>query len=286
MSLGEKIRRAREAIDLTQKAVAEVIGVDIAEVICWEDDKNIPEGNIRKLLSALFNTEIDIDRKLLEEEISYIASSKLDTGQLEEILSYLKAVEQGIRYGVVLSFQQCPSCDFITKEDLTRLSTPCPNCGKKNETRHIWPQLKLLNLIDSVYFFSQLKNKKFKNISIILFCSLFEALLEDFLETFMKKQGNSSEIITLLLNCYKNIEARTDVLYKKLTGESFKEDLESVNFKGWYENWKEIKDIRNNLLHVKQIYYVKEDILEKTKHNSKGLTTIFAELNNRYCLKN
>lgn len=282
MDLGEKIKKGREAKGLTRKEVAEVIGIDMLEVASWEDKGIIPEAGIRSLLSLLFDARIDLDRVPLEEEIKEMVP-KLNTGDLEEILSYLRAMKQGVRYGTVLSFEQCSSCDFTTKEDLTNPSTPCPNCGKTDETRMMWPGLEFIGLIDSVHFFSQLKNKKIKNISVILFCSLFEGLLEDFLETFLKNQGNSKEVICALLNCYKNVEARIDNLYKQLASKSFIDDLKSMGFKGWYENWKEIKTVRNQLLHVKTIY-VNEDTFEKVTNNSKDLITIFANLNNKYCL--
>lgn len=279
--MGEEIRKAREAKGLTQKEVAEIIGVDVTEVDSWEKS-NIPKASIREFLSGLFETKIDIDRQPLETEI-HNTIPQMRTGQLENILSYLRVVARDTHYGVILSLTQCPSCGFVTADDLSCPSTPCPNCKKTDETRCMWPGLELLDLIDSVYLFSQQKDEKLQKISIIVFCQIFEGLLEEFLEGFMEKRGNSPEVIHLILNRYKNVEERAGTVYKDLTGNGFKEDLESMKFNGWHKDWMEIKDTRNRLLHVKQIF-VKEDVLEKTKRRSENITGIFAGLNNKYCV--
>ncbi|QLG96424.1 helix-turn-helix transcriptional regulator [Pseudomonas yamanorum] len=59
MSIGENIRTKREAIGLSQKALAEAIGSGENTVAGWEKDKNAPPGDKVVSMSKLFGCATD-----------------------------------------------------------------------------------------------------------------------------------------------------------------------------------------------------------------------------------
>ena len=75
MTLGEKIREARQACGFSQEEFAEKMSVSRSAVAKWETDKGVPDIDNLKALAALLNVSIDF---LLDGE------SSLDNGMIRE----------------------------------------------------------------------------------------------------------------------------------------------------------------------------------------------------------
>jgi len=57
--IGQFIKKIREENKLTQKELADKLGVTYQAVSKWENGKNVPDISILKEMSKMFNIDID-----------------------------------------------------------------------------------------------------------------------------------------------------------------------------------------------------------------------------------
>ena len=75
MSIGQKLTSLRKAKKLSQKAVAEALGISSRTYLRWEKDENKPSKDALKKLSDLYGEELSayVDGKNVEEPDSVTA---------------------------------------------------------------------------------------------------------------------------------------------------------------------------------------------------------------------
>lgn len=65
MTFGEKLRKARKEIGLSQVQLAEKINVSRSAVAKWDSDKGMPDVSNLKVMAQLLNVSVDY---LLDED--------------------------------------------------------------------------------------------------------------------------------------------------------------------------------------------------------------------------
>lgn len=181
--------------------------------------------------------------------------------------------------GLKLIRDNCKYCNFIYKHR-PEIKCVCPNCNKTDPT--LWPHPNLYILIDRLYYFR--KAKIGKELSVIIFCSIFEGLFDDFfLKYILEKEKTSAKIAELVLRRYSSLEQRVTELYKKIVGVSFKHELNELGYSKFYANWISIKNARDNFIHLNDTL-IDNTIIKITFKILPDLFSIFAGLNNKYLL--
>ena len=91
MELGNRIKKFREKINLSQEELADKIYTSRQTISNWENDKTYPDINSLKLLSNIFDVSLD---NLIEGDIESMKKKILET-DIEEfkILSWIFTIE-------------------------------------------------------------------------------------------------------------------------------------------------------------------------------------------------
>ena len=91
MELGNRIKKFREKINLSQEELADKIYTSRQTISNWENDKTYPDINSLKLLSNIFDVSLD---NLIEGDIESMKKKVLETDIKEfKILSWIFAIE-------------------------------------------------------------------------------------------------------------------------------------------------------------------------------------------------
>jgi hypothetical protein len=84
---------------------------------------------------------------------------------------------------------------------------------------------------------------------VILFCTMFEVMLEDFLDRLMIRLRVPKDTREFILQKFSGVKTRLDDLFPGLVGESFKRITRDTEFADYYDRWHKIRTERNNFLH-------------------------------------
>lgn len=91
MELGNRIKKFREKINLSQEELADKIYTSRQTISNWENDKTYPDINSLKLLSNIFDVSLD---NLIEGDIESMKKKVLETDIKEfKILSWIFTIE-------------------------------------------------------------------------------------------------------------------------------------------------------------------------------------------------
>ena len=91
MELGNRIKKFREKINLSQEELADKIYTSRQTISNWENDKTYPDINSLKLLSNIFDVSLD---NLIEGDIESMKKKVLGTDIKEfKILSWIFTIE-------------------------------------------------------------------------------------------------------------------------------------------------------------------------------------------------
>jgi len=84
----------------------------------------------------------------------------------------------------------------------------------------------------------------------ILFFTMFEVMLEDFLDLLMTRLGIPKDTREYILQKkISGVKARLDDLFPGLVGKSFKRLTRDTEFVDFYDRWNKIRVERNDFLH-------------------------------------
>jgi len=65
-----------------------------------------------------------------------------------------RELAKNLSFTLAAAFLACPQCNYLTKsKELTNPQAPCPKCGITGVTRHIFPDLSSLKLLEMVGYF-------------------------------------------------------------------------------------------------------------------------------------
>ena len=104
MSIGENIRRKRETSKVSQKVLAEALGIAENTVASWEKGKNIPPSD--RVIGIAKFLKCSTDEILLEEGEREVSEDvKALFRRYNELDEYVKPVARNIINGVLSSFE-------------------------------------------------------------------------------------------------------------------------------------------------------------------------------------
>lgn len=101
MNIGKIIKKLRISKDLTQEALAEMLGVSSRAVSQWETEKTYPDISLLPILSNIFEVSsdvllgIDIDNK--EKEIAKILKESSDKSRIGLLNEAINILEEGLK---------------------------------------------------------------------------------------------------------------------------------------------------------------------------------------------
>ncbi len=175
--------------------------------------------------------------------------------------------------GIAFSGIQCPQCLYIFYgRNQFEIHEKCPICNFSGAW-WVFPSGPLCKILTAI-----LNHSKHEFIAVILTCTLFECMLQNFLKQYMGKLEINDKLI---LKKHRNIEEQIKILYKSFIGKSFKESIQETELKNYYDEWKEIKKKRNLFIHG-NVYAIGTETVEKSIKLSKNTFSLFAWLNNKY----
>lgn len=188
---------------------------------------------------------------------------------------------------------KCPTCNYISHSlDLMLKSFPCPNCKAKNESRELFPPHISQMIFVRVYnFYKRYRRLKYKSQGegetvVILTASLLEGLFNDFLINLLEKEKVSYKIAVIFVEKLGQIGNFCDKfnLFEKITNHKFKTSIKNYGDLDYYKDWELIRRKRNEFMHAKT-YILKSEVVEKALKLANTSFGLFAELNNKYCLR-
>ena len=134
MTLGEKMKKARNSCGLSQQQLADKLAVSRSAVAKWETDKGLPDVGNLKTLARLLNVSVD---HLLDESEATDKTAIRETYSLAAYGRGCKKVKKD-RF-IRERFPDAKIYPLLAQRDMTGLQacTPqLPECGKGVETPH------------------------------------------------------------------------------------------------------------------------------------------------------
>ncbi|WP_418771764.1 helix-turn-helix transcriptional regulator, partial [Monoglobus pectinilyticus] len=111
MSIGSNIKYYRELHHLTQKELAEAIGVSDKAVSTWENDKKIPRMGVIQKMADFFNIQ---KTNIIEDSPNLVTNKVLNSSINTIVAVNLKK----IRADKMLRYADISALSGVTKEDL------------------------------------------------------------------------------------------------------------------------------------------------------------------------
>ena len=111
MSIGSNIKYYRELHHLTQKELAEAIGVSDKAVSTWENDKKIPRMGVIQKMADFFNIQ---KTNIIEDSLNLVTNKVLNSSINTIVAVNLKK----IRADKMLRYADISALSGVTKEDL------------------------------------------------------------------------------------------------------------------------------------------------------------------------
>ena len=179
----------------------------------------------------------------------------------------------------------CSKCKAIASNDnygnknsLLNPKIPFPECGHQS-VRELWPRWDVLSITDD-WDFSNIEPKNVGALKLILYNSIFDFLLEDFLVDFLIKINTPKNILDYTLNNLSNIRDRF-ALFKTLSGDSLEEILNNHDFSGFVRECKDLRTKRNEFVH--RTFEIDFDSLSTCfEVIERDMLLVFVFLNNKY----
>lgn len=89
-----------------------------------------------------------------------------------------------------------------------------------------------------------------RELIVILFCTMFEVMVEDFVDLLMTRLSIPKDTREFILQRkIPGVKARLDDLFPGLVGKSFKRITRDTEFADFYERWDKVRAERNEFLH-------------------------------------
>jgi len=201
--------------------------------------------------------------------------------------------------GFLNIFYICLNCDHVASQGLL-LGYQCKICGHSGV--RMFYSVVISSLIDSIqdfYFISNKRKTKEDTAAItiqtnpqtvipLLFCTLADVILEDFLRTLMRKQGLSQPVADRLLSDHLTGKRRRECLFPVLTGCKWKAALETLssppepNFNSTFDFYLEVNKARNQFLHDGVPWAIKTTHPQGCINHIWPLLKLFVSLHNKF----
>lgn len=198
---------------------------------------------------------------------------------------------------LIANYLICKNCLIVDRKiEWSRKGFPCPNCGKPSDAGRIFFSNGIQSLIDLMqefYHHKNIENKKSDENNhllavIVFFTSLGEVLFDKFLIDFMRESNISERLIEKILSDNQSFARKLD-LYKSLTKYNFQKDIGSFksqyNFTTIISFYREVRDVRNKILHKGFTWLIPKNMPEKCIKNAPGLLNLFVLIHNKYIAK-
>lgn len=197
--LSNIIKKIRENHNLTQKELADSLGVTFQAVSKWENDKNIPDIEILKIISEKYNYDIN--------ELLGIEKQKTKENKYIIILVFTIII---VLLSLIIAFNSFKDDNFKLKT----LSSKCTNFNIYGSIAY--NSNKLSMYISEINYCGEEDNNKYKEIK----CSLYEKNNNEtkLIDECNKQYEEGKTIDTILNEINFNVED-----YKKVC-ESYDED--------------------------------------------------------------
>ncbi|MDS3860193.1 hypothetical protein RIF25_05180 [Thermosynechococcaceae cyanobacterium BACA0444] len=198
---------------------------------------------------------------------------------------------------LICDYLICQNCSFIDRDrDRYRRGEKCKVCGLANDAGRLAFHLNistLVNLINEAYHsksaIENLYRPESKNISIlILFCTLREALINDFLLQNMRANQLPKSIIYKLLDDNKMTHQKFNDLFSVITGDKWDKaianisEIKSIDFCDVSTLMKEASRMRNKFLHDGSAWAIPPDYGKTCMDALPSLMALFVALHNLY----
>ena len=129
--------------------------------------------------------------------------------------------------------------------NLANTSNPCPECRKTREIREIWPRVDVLNVIDDTVLPKDIEDAG--KVKLVLYCSIFDFLFEDFLGNLLRKINTPLELIDFILDSTSAEKRRS--LFKYITKEKLNNVWEQNKFPDFIRDFIILKEKRDKFVH-------------------------------------
>jgi hypothetical protein len=179
-------------------------------------------------------------------------------------------------------YVKCSVCRSIISDAEQRFFDgldPCPECGNKGSVaRDLWPKVDMLYVLDSINFPPNIDDAG--KLKLVLYCALFDALLEDFLEGFLDKMNTPLDMIEYLIESNSKFLERFN-LFKQTAGENLETVFEKGDYGEFIRSIKFLNDEKNRLLNQDQ--GINFELLTKSfQTTEENLLSAFVFLNNKF----
>ena len=208
--IGQFIKKIRKDNNLTQKELAEKLGVTYQAVSKWENGKNIPDIATLKLLSKEFNLNID---EILEGQIQ----EKRNTNKRKLIITILVITMISIiTMTMITHFKKDSNFEFKT------ISSQCSDFRITGSAAY--NKEKTAIYISNIEFCGKEDNTVYKNIN----CTLYENYNDSKTKISSCKQKNNQKLEEFLKEVNINVDNYSSSC-KKLTSNTLSLEIKAIN---------------------------------------------------------
>jgi len=200
---------------------------------------------------------------------------------------------------ILAGHNECRICHYVGFwANSTSVGHPCPACRRpsKGGQGFFGESVRALtNVIQSCYHRhceqqspSRYKQTNESIVSLVVFCTLGEVLLEHFLRDLMIALHFLPKVLDRLLEDNLIQKKREEKLFPRLTNEKWKDAVKLVSLDSGYDFekvldfYRKIKDTRNEFLHKGNRFVITSSMPREILQNTAPLLDLFVRLHNRY----
>ena len=222
---------------------------------------------------------------------------------MDNSLDILEIKDQRLNL-LVADFYICGYCKIVDRDDKRGIvGHPCSNCGKPSPDGMWYFPVQihsLINLMQEQYHLQPPTNTQKRYILeaeevpthqiavIILFCTLWEVLIDHFLVNLMSALKLPESVAERLLADHKYRDGRIGKLFPSLTGDKWADimaELTSQSELDFIETEKfylRVRDARNEFLHKGNSWAIAAQMPEQCLRNLWPSLSLFVSLHNHY----
>lgn len=199
---------------------------------------------------------------------------------------------------LICDYLVCPNCGVIDR-DFERMikGYNCPICNAESEAGRLFFDLTVSTLTDLLQqtYHSSFQLSEFTSQpqssdvgTIILFCTIREVLLTNFIIRLLRAKNIPVEIIEKLLDDNKLANQKFGDLFKTATGTKWDAAIKDLSKKLKFEFievsnvMKKSSEVRNSIIHEGSIWSATHELSTTCINNIGSLFFLFVELHNTY----
>jgi len=200
-------------------------------------------------------------------------------------------------------FYICRFCKTVdTDRERCHVGHPCNKCGEPSPGGQFYfpvSVLAMINLMQEQYHLGPAPDESEEpnelathQIAIIIFfCTLWEALLENFLTNLLDHNKIPTGVSERLMKDHKFREGRVNKLFPSLVDEKWStvvkelSNASELNYKETEKFYLEVSETRNKFIHTGNIWVILPELPEKCLNNIWPSVNLFISLHNRFIAK-